>query len=69
MCGLLNITRAEEREEFSIYCIVEGDTFTMPLMKEEYILDVTTELYKNEQVSICNSPVSRPLFSLFTLSP
>jgi len=50
MCGLLNITHAEEREEFSIYCIVEGDTFTMPLMKEEYILDVTTELYKNEQV-------------------
>jgi myosin-15 len=50
MCGLLNITRAEEREEFSIYCIVEGDTFTMPLMKEEYILDVSTELYKNEQV-------------------
>jgi myosin-15 len=50
MCGLLNITSAEEREEFSIYCIVEGDTFTMPLMKEEYILDVTTELYKNQQV-------------------
>ena len=37
-------------EEFSLYCIVEGDTFTMPLAREEYILDVTTELHKNQQV-------------------
>ena len=40
----------EEMDEFSLYCIVEGDTFTMPLAREEYILDVTTELQKNEQV-------------------
>ena len=39
-----------EMEEFSLYCIVEGDTFTMPLAREEYILDVTTELHKNQQV-------------------
>ena len=37
-------------EEYSLYCIVEGDTFTMPLAREEYILDVTTELQKNQQV-------------------
>jgi len=39
-----------ERSEFSVYCIVEGDTFTMPLQREEYILDVTTELQKNQQI-------------------
>jgi myosin XV len=29
---------------------VEGDSFTMPLAREEYVLDVTTELHKNQQV-------------------
>lgn len=49
LCSMLNIVEAPEAEEFSVYCIVEGDTFTMPLQKEEYILDVTTELQKNQQ--------------------
>jgi len=50
ICSVINIGSREEMEEFSLYCIVEGDTFTMPLAREEYILDVTTELQKNEQI-------------------
>ncbi|CAL4069630.1 unnamed protein product [Meganyctiphanes norvegica] len=50
MCNLINVRSTHEQEEFSLYCIVEGDTFTMPLAREEYILDVTTELVKNQQV-------------------
>lgn len=51
MCALINVNNPLEMEEFSLYCIVEGDAFTMPLAREEYILDVTTELQKNQQVS------------------
>lgn len=57
LCVMINVDDPHEMEEFSVYCIVEGDTFTMPLAKEEYILDVTTELHKNHQVrylSKCN---------------
>lgn len=50
LCIMINVTNPQEMEEFSVYCIVEGDTFTMPLAREEYILDVTTELHKNHQV-------------------
>lgn len=50
MCELINVHDPLEMEEFSLYCIVEGDAFTMPLAREEYILDVTTELHKNQQV-------------------
>ncbi|KAI1292214.1 Unconventional myosin-XV [Halotydeus destructor] len=49
ICAMLSVRSGVEREEFSLYCIVEGDPFTMPLNKEEYILDVTTELLKNGQ--------------------
>lgn len=52
MCSLIGVRNPHEQEEYSLYCIVEGDTFTMPLAREEYILDVTTELLKNQQVSI-----------------
>ncbi len=52
MCALINVDNPLEMEEFSLYCIVEGDAFTMPLAREEYILDVTTELQKNQQVGI-----------------
>lgn len=51
MCALINVDNPLEMEEFSLYCIVEGDAFTMPLAREEYILDVTTELQKNQQVN------------------
>ena len=51
MCNLISVRSGQEQEEYSLYCIVEGDTFTMPLAREEYILDVTTELLKNQQVS------------------
>ena len=47
---MINVRSEHEMEEYSLYCIVEGDTFTMPLAREEYILDVTTELQKNQQV-------------------
>lgn len=50
MCSLINVNDPLEMEEFSLYCIVEGDAFTMPLAADEYILDVTTELHKNQQV-------------------
>jgi myosin-15 len=51
LCTVIGVAGGEmEMEEFSLYCIVEGDTFTMPLAREEYILDVTTELHKNQQV-------------------
>ncbi|XP_071526723.1 unconventional myosin-XV isoform X1 [Panulirus ornatus] len=50
MCNLISVRSPHEQEEYSLYCIVEGDTFTMPLAREEYILDVTTELQKNQQV-------------------
>ncbi|XP_050694860.1 unconventional myosin-XV-like isoform X6 [Eriocheir sinensis] len=50
MCNLISVRSTQEQEEYSLYCIVEGDTFTMPLAREEYILDVTTELLKNQQV-------------------
>ena len=48
---VINVRSDHEMEEYSLYCIVEGDTFTMPLAREEYILDVTTELQKNQQVN------------------
>jgi len=50
ICLVINVRSDQEMEEYSLYCIVEGDTFTMPLAREEYILDVTTELQKNQQV-------------------
>uniref|UniRef100_A0A0K8SUT5 Unconventional myosin-XV n=1 Tax=Lygus hesperus TaxID=30085 RepID=A0A0K8SUT5_LYGHE len=50
MCALIGVDDPLEVMEYSLYCIVEGDAFTMPLAREEYILDVTTELYKNQQV-------------------
>ena len=47
LCSVIGIEAANEREEFSLYCIVEGETFTVPLAKEHYILDVTTELQRD----------------------
>lgn len=49
LCGLIGITSEQEQQEFSLYCIVQGDAFTMPLAADEYILDVTTELHKAAQ--------------------
>ncbi|CAB3362581.1 Hypothetical predicted protein [Cloeon dipterum] len=50
ICTVIGVPSGPETEEFSLYCIVEGDSFTMPLAREEYVLDVTTELHKNQQV-------------------
>lgn len=49
LCALLGIESTSEQQEFSLYCIVQGDAFTMPLAADEYILDVTTELLKSGQ--------------------
>lgn len=49
LCSLLGIEVPAEQQEFSLYCIVQGDAFTMPLAADEYILDVTTELLKSGQ--------------------
>ena len=42
LCNVIGVNSVNEREEFSLYCIVEGETFTVPLAKDHYILDVTT---------------------------
>ena len=46
LCSLVGVNTEMEQQEFSLYCIVQGDAFTMPLAADEYILDVTTELHK-----------------------
>lgn len=50
MCSVISVRNPHEMDEFSLYCIVDGDAFTMPLARDEYVLDVTTELHKNHQV-------------------
>ncbi|RWS08857.1 unconventional myosin-XV-like protein [Dinothrombium tinctorium] len=50
ICEMLGVSNQLETEEFSLYCIIEGDPYTMPLNKDEYILDITTELLKNGQI-------------------
>lgn len=64
LCTLLGIESEEEQQEFSLYCIVQGDAFTMPLASDEYILDVTTELLKSGQpfyLIFCRSVWHYPL--------
>ncbi|UYV64506.1 hypothetical protein LAZ67_3001018 [Cordylochernes scorpioides] len=46
MCSALNVRRQQEMDEFSLYCVVDGDPYSLPLGREEYILDVTTEIQK-----------------------
>merc|ERR1712018_20679 len=47
LCKVIGIESENEQEEFSLYCIIEGQTFTRPLTKDHYILDVTTELQRD----------------------
>ncbi|XP_023287831.1 unconventional myosin-XV-like, partial [Orussus abietinus] len=47
MCSAISVRNPNEMDEFSLYCIVDGDAFNMPLARGEYVLDVTTELHKN----------------------
>lgn len=47
--NMLMIQEPNEMLEFSLYCIADGDLYTMPLNRDEYILDITTELIKNHQ--------------------
>ncbi|XP_055854931.1 unconventional myosin-XV isoform X2 [Episyrphus balteatus] len=74
LCALLGVDSEAEQQEFSLYCIVQGDAFTMPLAADEYILDVTTELLKSGQpfylifcrsvwhFSLKRDPVPTPLY-------
>ena len=50
LCNVIGVETANEKEEFSLYCIVEGETFTVPLSKDHYILDVTTELQRDAAI-------------------
>ncbi|KAL1494091.1 hypothetical protein ABEB36_009744 [Hypothenemus hampei] len=64
LCSLIGISSEQEQQEFSLYCIVQGDAFTMPLAADEYILDVTTELHKAAQpfyLIFCRSVWYHPL--------
>ncbi|XP_076273553.1 unconventional myosin 10A isoform X2 [Rhynchophorus ferrugineus] len=64
LCGLIGVNSEAEQQEFSLYCIVQGDAFTMPLAADEYILDVTTELHKSAQpfyLIFCRSVWYHPL--------
>ena len=56
LCKVIGIDTENEMEEFSLYCIVEGETFNVPLTKDHYILDVTTGLDYNfrYRISIYN---------------
>ena len=35
LCNVIGVTQSHERKEFSLYCIIEGQTFTRPLYKEQ----------------------------------
>ena len=64
ICLQLNVSNRIEQQEFSLYCIVEGDYYTMPINRDEYILDITTELIKNGQIFyliFCRSVWYHPL--------
>ncbi|GIY79974.1 unconventional myosin-XV [Caerostris darwini] len=60
----MGIEDEAELREFSLYCIVEGDQYTMPLEKDEYIHDLVAELEKNENIYylvFCRSVWNFPL--------
>lgn len=62
--NMLMVSEPSEMLEFSLYCIADGDLYTMPLGRDEYILDVTTELIKNHQqyfLIFCRSIWHHPL--------
>ncbi|XP_064628723.1 unconventional myosin-XV-like isoform X2 [Lineus longissimus] len=44
ICNHLNITNPLERNEYTLYYVVEKEQFHAPLKPTEYIFDVTTEL-------------------------
>ena len=50
LCKVIGVNTVGEREEFSLYCIIEGQTFTRPLYREQYILDVTTDLQRQQAI-------------------
>ncbi|OWR53479.1 hypothetical protein KGM_210814A, partial [Danaus plexippus plexippus] len=64
LCELIGVCNPAERAEFSLYCIVAGDSLTMPLAGDEYVLDVTTELQRAQHpfyLIFCRSVWHHPL--------
>merc|ERR1719195_530680 len=64
LCSVIGVDDENEKEEFSLYCIVEGEPFTVPLTKDHYILDVTTELQRDSAIYyliFCRSVWDYPL--------
>jgi len=64
LCKVIGVTADGERDEFSLYCIIEGQTFTRPLYREQYILDVTTDLQRQGAIYyliFCRSVWHHPL--------
>ncbi|OWR42320.1 hypothetical protein KGM_210814B, partial [Danaus plexippus plexippus] len=60
----IGVCNPAERAEFSLYCIVAGDSLTMPLAGDEYVLDVTTELQRAQHpfyLIFCRSVWHHPL--------
>ena len=54
LCSVIGVDDDNEKEEFSLYCIVEGEPFTVPLTKDHYILDVTTGKKSLQQAFFLN---------------
>ena len=65
LCNVIGVETGNEKEEFSLYCIVEGETFTVPLSKDHYILDVTTEPQRDGAIYYIVSSASKINDNLF----
>eukprot|EP00096_Caligus_rogercresseyi_P003786 TRINITY_DN1738_c0_g1_i1.p1 TRINITY_DN1738_c0_g1~~TRINITY_DN1738_c0_g1_i1.p1 ORF type:complete len:676 (+),score=219.02 TRINITY_DN1738_c0_g1_i1:1582-3609(+) len=64
LCNFIGVEGDNEKEEFSLYCIIEGETFTMPLSNRHYILDLTNGLqHQHEEFYLifCRSVWHYPL--------
>ncbi|CAB4070030.1 unnamed protein product [Lepeophtheirus salmonis] len=64
LCNFIGVKENNEKEEFSLYCIIEGELYTMPLSNRHYILDLTNGLqHQNEEFYLifCRSVWHYPL--------
>ncbi|QQP53116.1 Myosin 15, partial [Caligus rogercresseyi] len=64
LCNFIGVKSESEKEEFSLYCIIEGELYTLPLSNRHYILDLTNGLqHQNEDFYLifCRSVWHYPL--------
>ncbi|CAB4053995.1 unnamed protein product [Lepeophtheirus salmonis] len=64
LCNFIGVESENEKEEFSLYCIIEGELYTLPLSNRHYILDLTNGLqHQNEEFYLifCRSVWHYPL--------